>query len=290
MDISFYLVEFIISKDQVIVPGLGKFYKKRVNGFLDEKTETYYPPQQTLNFTTEYHHDDKFVQFISETSAISLTSAYAQLDEFVKEIKLSLKTDSFEIPKLGFLSLDLDNITFEALTLIEKNDDYFGLPPIDAKQKQPEIVVKEEEIYSLADQALLTAIPEDDKEKKSKNILQYLLIFIILAIISGDVYIYYFKPDTFQNLFAIVNKLPEQAEAPKVVNPKPIPDTSAIQKADSIYNQTDISSDLEARGFEVEKEKVKDSTNVSIQKKLIPKNLIYVTRLSLGYMSKKMKL
>ena len=287
MDISFYLVEFIISKDQVIVPGLGKFFKNRVAGFLDEKTETYYPPHQTLNFTTEYHHDDKFVQFVSESCAISLTSAYAQLDEYVTEIKSGLKTGTFEIPKLGFLSLDLNHITFESQSLIEENDDYFGLPPIEIKpysaeevEKDKEVLLsnldiedkkEEEEIYSLANQALLAAMTDDEGEKKSKNILQYILIFIILAIISGDAYIYYVQPNTFQNLFALMNKLPEQAATPKVLITKPIPDTNAIQKADSIYNQTDISSDLAARGFDVEKEKVKDSTAISVKKKLIPK-------------------
>ena len=279
MDISLYIVEFITLKDQVIVPGLGKFYKKRLNGFLDEKTETYYPPQQTINFTTEYHHDDKLVQFISENCAISLTSAYAQLDEYVKEVKIALKTGQFEIPKLGFLSLASDQISFEAQPTIEKNDDYFGLPPIaiqlnpiqDIEEEEVALstpkVEKEEEIYSLADQALLSSI--QDEEKKPKNLLQYILIFIIIAIISADAYIYYQQPEIFNRLFTSISKTPEKAVAPKLIVKKPIPDTSAIQKADSIYEETDISEDLKSRGFEVEK--VKEAANVSIQKKSIPK-------------------
>ena len=288
MDISFYLVEFIISKDQVIVPGLGKFYKNRIAGFLDQKTEIYYPPQQTINFTSEYFHEDKLVQFISEKSGISLTSAYAHLDEYVKDLKFAIKNGEFEIPGLGILSTKEDSIFFEALKSIKINDDFFGLSPIEIKQnhlainateKAIPLVVKlteekeenpgKEENYSLADQALLTAI-EDEEEKKSNNVLQYVLIFIILAIVSGDTYLYYRQPETFKSLFSVAIKAPEKIQAPKE-NQIKVADSSELKKADSIYNQSDISSDLEARGFEVEKENAKDSTAISIKKKLIPK-------------------
>jgi hypothetical protein len=281
MDISLYIVELITLKDQVIVPGLGKFYKKRLNGFFDEKTETYYPPQQTINFTTEYHHDDKLVQFISDNCAISLTTAYAQLDEYVKEIKIALKNGAFEIPNFGYLSLVKDQISFESSANSEKNDDYFGLNPIASNlnpiqniEKEETVLAqpepasgKEEELYSLADQALLASI--SDEEKKPKNIFQYILIFIIVGIIAADAYIYYQQPAIFNHIFTSIGKKPEQALIPKLVVKKPIPDTNAIKKADSIYEETDISADLKSRGFEVEK--VKDAANVSIQKKSIPK-------------------
>ena len=97
---------------------------------------------------------------------------------------------------------------------------------------------------------------------------------------------YYTQPETFKNLFTIVNKVPKKVQA--TIKPQiKVADSSELKKADSIYNQTDISSDLAARGFEVEKEKVKDSTAISIKKKLIPKKATIRYEIIIGLYLKK---
>jgi hypothetical protein len=80
MDISPYFIELLKEKNQVTVPGLGKFYKKIIPGYYHQESKSYYPPSGIIDFTTEYLHDDKLVHLIGLKNNFSLTSAYAVLD------------------------------------------------------------------------------------------------------------------------------------------------------------------------------------------------------------------
>ena len=133
MDISPYIAELLESKDQVIIPGLGKFYQKKSAGYYHEETKTFYPPSKEIDFTIEYHHDDKLVQLISERNNITLTSAYTILDEYVKDIKTILKNSSAQINGIGSLIIEDDKIILDNSHRSENSEDYFGLPPIDTQ-------------------------------------------------------------------------------------------------------------------------------------------------------------
>ena len=101
MEISNYLVELITEKDQVTVPGLGRFFKKRKSGYYDDATKTYFPPSGEIVYSAEYMHDDKLVHLISQKTETSLTSAYAILDEYIREIKIALKNIAGTTPKIA---------------------------------------------------------------------------------------------------------------------------------------------------------------------------------------------
>jgi cell division septation protein DedD len=263
MDISPYFAELINAKDQVIVPGLGKFYQKRSAGYFDEGTETFYPPSTKIDFTTEYRHDDKLVQLISQRNNTSLTSAYAILDEYVKDLKAILKSQTVQINQIGELTLDDEKLTLQSDTKSENSKDYFGLAPIDAKALN--LSDTEAKNYSLAQQALNSAMPIEDEAPKSIT-LKIVFVFLISVIIGGLIAVYYLKPGFYQNLYQNFKK-ETVITKPTTVNQKP--STEAIQKADSVYNNADIEAKLKAKGFEVEE--VKDSTAVSVNQKQIPK-------------------
>ena len=269
MDISPYFAELIAQKDHVIVPGLGKFYQSRISGYYNEASKSFFPPSQKIEFTTEYRHDDKLVQFISQKSNISLTSAYAILDEYVKDLKAVLKNESVTINSLGKLEIVDDKITFltdENTQII--NEDFFGLPVVDTQKTAPIIIREEAKDYSLAQQALNTAMLDDDEDEKPKSIIgRLILIFILFLLIGGAIALFYLKPEVYQNLIKSYknNKIEQPASLSKDLS-----DAEAVQKADSVYDSGDIEAKLKAKGFEVEK--AQDSTDVLVSENAIPKN------------------
>ena len=166
MDISPYFAELIAQKDHVIVPGLGKFYQSRISGYYDEASKSFFPPAQKIEFTSEYRHDDKLVQFISQKSNISLTSAYAILDEYVKDLKATLKSEPVTINALGKLEIVDDKISFSTDENTQVvNEDFFGLPVVDILKIAPVILREEAKDYSLAQQAINTAMLDDDEDE-----------------------------------------------------------------------------------------------------------------------------
>ena len=269
MDISPYFAELIAQKDHVIVPGLGKFYQSRISGYYDEASKSFFPPSQKIEFTAEYRHDDKLVQFISQKSNISLTSAYAILDEYVKDLKATLKSEPVTINALGKLEIVDDKITFstdENTQIV--NEDFFGLPVVDTQKIAPVVIREEAKDYSLAQQAINTAMLDDDDDEKPKSIIgRLILIFVLFLLIGGAIALFYLRPEIYQNL---INKFNQNKKEQPATLSKDLSDAEAVQKADSVYDSGDIEAKLKASGFEVEK--AQDSTDVVVSENALPKN------------------
>lgn len=271
MEISEYLVELITEKDQVTVPGLGRFFKKRKPGYYDDATKTYFPPSGEIVYTSEYMHDDKLVHLIRQKTDTSLTSAYAILDEYIREIKVALKNSEVKLKGIGVLKDEAGQLTLTSETEKNLNKAFFGLPPVDTLS--PKLVGLETDSYSLAQQALSTSLSDELFEKEPKRgIVAITMGIIAVVILTSVIGLYFAKPDIYKDMVnQIQNYLPKNSPTPIApVTPKnPTPNTVALQKADSIYKDNDIESKLKAEGFEVEK--VKDSTNVSVKKNVLLK-------------------
>lgn len=271
MEISNYLVELITEKDQVTVPGLGRFMKKRKAGYFDDATKTYFPPSGEIVYTTEYMHDDKLVHLIRQKTETSLTSAYAILDEYIKEIKLTLKNNEVKLKGIGILKEEDGHITLTSETETNLNKKFFALPAVDTLS--PKLVGVETDNYSLAQQALNTSIPDElFEEEPKRGIVAITMGIIAVVILAGVIGLYFAKPDIYKNMVnQIQSYIPKNSPTPIApVKPnQPTPNAVALQKADSIYKDNDIESKLKAEGFDVEK--VKDSTNVSVRTNVLPK-------------------
>lgn len=270
MDISNYLVELIVEKGQVIVPGLGRFFKKRKPGYYDEASKTYFPPNGEIVYVAEYLHDDKLVHLISQKADTSLTSAYAILDEYIREIKLALKTGEVILNGIGTLKTDDGQIRLTSEKQANLSEDFFGLPAVDTLSER--LVGQEgEETYSLAQQALNTSLPDELFEREPKRgVLAIIMGIIAVVILAGVIGLYVARPDVYKNLVNQIQiYMPQQSPTPIApVSPKnQTPSAIALQKADSIYKNNDIESKLKKEGFDVEK--VKDSTNISVKTNVI---------------------
>ncbi len=272
MEISDYLVELITEKDQVTVPGLGKFLKKRKSGYYDDATKTYFPPSSEIVYTADYMHDDKLVHLISQQNETSLTSAYALLDEYIKEIKLGLKNSDVKLKGIGVLKETEGQFTLTSETETNQNKTFFGLPAVDTLS--PKLVGVDNDSYSLAQQALSASLPDELFEQEPRRgIVAIIMGIIAVAILAGVIALYFAKPDIYKDLVNQIQNYtiykPNSTPIAPIEPKKQTPNAIALQKADSIYHDTDIESKLKAEGFEVEK--VKDSTNVSIKPKFLPK-------------------
>lgn len=272
MEISQYLVELITEKDQVIVPGLGKFSKKRKSGYYDDATKTYFPPSGEIVYSADYMHDDKLVHLISLKKGTSLTSAYAILDEYIREIKLALKSNVVKLRGIGTLSQNEGQMSLVSETETNLNKSFFGLPHVDTLSEK--LVGVDTENYSLAEQALNASLSGELYDKQPKRgILAIVMGIIAVAILAGVVGLYFAKPGIYKDLVRQIQNYTVSNPSPTPVAPvapkNQTPNAVAIQKADSIYSNNDIESKLKAEGFEVEK--VKDSTNVSVKTKVLPK-------------------
>jgi cell division septation protein DedD len=262
MDISPFFAEMIAQKDQVIVPGLGKFFKKRSEGYYDEETKTFYPPSVKIDFSSEYMHDDRLVQHISLKSGISLTSAYAALDEYVRDVKNILKGSPLVLEGIGKLQLVEEKISLETTDNPTLNKAFFGLPSIDTEAAS--LQGNDSEQYSLAQQALNTAVEdEDDSDRahKKSNLLKILLLLIAAAVLSILTAIYFIKPEIYQNFAQYFRK-----KTPVEIKST---DDKTLKTADSIYNsKLSTEEKLKNMGFDVEK--VRDSTDVAIDQNKVP--------------------
>jgi nucleoid DNA-binding protein/cell division septation protein DedD len=265
MDISPYFAELLAQKDQVIIPGLGKFYQKRSAGYFDEENKTFYPPSIKIDFTTEYFHDDKLVQLISDKNNTTLTSAYGILDEYVKDIKAVLKSEAVHINGFGYLFYKEEKLILDTDNAAEDNESFFGLAPIDTQSAS--FIGEDAEEYSLAQQALNTAMPDDYKSEEPKSItLKLIVVFLIFAIIGSLIAVYYLNPSFYQKLY---NQYKKETVAPKPAVINNVPNAQAVQKADSVYDSNNIEAKLKEQGFDVKK--IQDSTKVSINEKVVPK-------------------
>ncbi|MBK0383955.1 hypothetical protein I5M32_13380 [Pedobacter sp. SD-b] len=288
MDITPYFSALLNQKDQIIVPGLGRFFKKRTAGFYDEESKSFYPPINKIDFSTDYLHDDKLVHLISQNGNISLTSAYAMLDEYVREIKNLLKTDDIEINGIGKLSSHSGKLKLESAVAKSLNKSFFGLPDIDTQS--PLLIGQEEETYSLAQQAMITAMPADFvEEREPRSIWSMILMILAVAIIAGAIGLYFAKPDFYKNLITNIQTIDFNIKPKKATNPVVInANKEDLQRADSIMNSKgndDIENKLKADGFDVEKPR--DSTDVSIKPKVEPKKGEFRYEIIIGlYMTK----
>jgi nucleoid DNA-binding protein len=270
MDISPYFIELLEEKNQVTIPGLGKFFKKRIPGYYHQESKSYFPPSGVIDFTTEYLHDDKLVHLISLKNNSSLTSAYAILDEYLRDIKNTLKTDVLQLKGIGILKSDAGKLTLESNPSANLNIASFGLPEIDTQSEL--LLGSDQETYSLAQQALSTAMPDEDMVEEKRSITSLVLMIIAVSILASLIGLYFAKPDIYKNLIIEVQQSFASKPSPKKEEVViPAIKVEDINRADSIYNSTSdqTEANLKAQGFDFEK--TKDSADVEVNTKVLPK-------------------
>jgi len=157
INIEKYLIELMHQHDCVVIPGLGGLVANFKPAFSDADNTIFSPASKGFIFNRFLHHNDGLLAHkISELAQIPYDSALAKMEQYVSEIKESLKNDGrFSWETIGSLYQDEKG----AIRLDTKDKNYllssFGLPIVKAmalpalekevpiKQLIPEVKVEE---------------------------------------------------------------------------------------------------------------------------------------------------
>lgn len=142
MELSNFIKDILLTRDNVIVPDFGGFEKTKVSAAIDETTGEMTPPHNTVVFRPELTSDSGvLIKHIAEKEKISEEAAK---EEITKEVEAWNK--SFETGKnvllngLGMLHKDVSG-TISFTPSIKPSDfpDSFGLPIITLQEKSASV-------------------------------------------------------------------------------------------------------------------------------------------------------
>ena len=253
MDIAQYISDLLKEHNEVGLPGIGTFFKRRANAYYDKQEGIFYPPSDKIAFKAEEADSDLLVKHIIDSKRISETSALYFIERFCENIKNALENDSTaNISPLGKLIKSDNDYKFESSAAVE-GALYFGLKPIKEQQisaitselpSPPVDTVEETEDLDIA---------ANETRSGSRKLWITLIVLLLLGTLAGLAY--YLYPQYFKNL-----RLPGSSKpSNKSVKPAAAPDSieKSVAFADSIVDQ------LEKQGLHAEVEKAPDSVNIS---------------------------
>lgn len=233
MDIGLYIADLLSEQDEVSVPGLGTFMKKRVAGSYDKISNSFRPPSYQVTFNNAVSGFYPLREYICSQKNLSVSSAEYFIKKFSAGLLELLNTSNFaEIKPLGIFHKKNEVLLFEASDTFELAGNFYGLKPIAELKKKlgpAEAEIKKEVKEEIEE--------NEDLEETSRSRFLPVLLTGILALIIGAVALYYLNPgfNSFvQNLKQGVFSAKEQ-NIPEYV---PLIDTSEAL-SDSIVKPAD---------------------------------------------------
>jgi cell division protein FtsN/nucleoid DNA-binding protein len=138
VDISKYIKEVLISRDNVIVADFGAFEKSLNSAKIDPVTGEMHPPQVCVIFRSEIKTDSGVLQkYVAEKEKITVESAADQIKNLVTEWNNALGAgQTVSIEHLGNLTLDQSGqYTFDSKVQPSDFPESYGLPVIPLQEK-----------------------------------------------------------------------------------------------------------------------------------------------------------
>jgi len=140
MDILSYLATLIQTNNEVGVPGLGTFLKKKSPGRYDAGLHAFLPPSYQLAFQLDVTEEVLLAEYVSEQHNLSEASAVYHIDQFVTNIRQELDEHlEADVSPLGKLMLSGRLITFLPNDQLSLGHQFFGLPAV-AEEVEPPVV------------------------------------------------------------------------------------------------------------------------------------------------------
>ncbi len=185
MDISRYLAELIRNREELIVPGLGTFYKQEIPARFDEETQQFLPPVEKIEFKTEFQQDDTLLDYIALHEKTSKESIKEFFEEYISNLNdLLHSTESIKIDTLGTFEQTKGGFLFIADQNLISNK-YYGLKP------QPELNHAIREIFTeeIKQEVFEEELEENETESSGKrNFLMILAIILCLIAVLQVIY------------------------------------------------------------------------------------------------------
>lgn len=147
-----FISDIILTRDEVTLPGLGSFVAEEVAASFSDKGYTINPPYRRLSFRPYQGEDNLLAEAFAKSENISIEDARAQLKDFLGKLKEVLKQrKSIIFPGLGHLRATKENNFFfvcdEEIMIYPEG---FGLHPVSLKSRVHEPVELEKQAQSEA--------------------------------------------------------------------------------------------------------------------------------------------
>jgi nucleoid DNA-binding protein len=143
VELSKYIKEILISKDNVIVSGFGAFEKMLASAKIDPVTNEIYPPQVTIIFRPELTIGSGILdKYIAEKEAVTEEKAAEQIQTQVLEWQSTLQSgQNLHLELLGTLSKNQDG-SYNFVPSVQASDfpESYGLPVIPVQQKSSDAI------------------------------------------------------------------------------------------------------------------------------------------------------
>ncbi|MEO6521484.1 MAG: hypothetical protein ABIN91_07400 [Mucilaginibacter sp.] len=131
MDIAGIISELLEHQEKLVVPGLGTFYRSRLEGYYSKEQQQFYPPSLQLQFNPELQEDDnELVQVLATEGSTSVSTARYHLDKFVSGIIQLAATENIPLGDLGTFSIRRSQLVFMPKKLNNNNELFYGLAPV----------------------------------------------------------------------------------------------------------------------------------------------------------------
>ena len=236
MDIAIYIAEFLHQHNEVSLPGVGTFFKQRINGYFDSKKNSYVPPRQFLAFRISDRENNYLTEYLTEVKNISEASAQYFINKYAEKVKDFIATSGhIELTSLGVLRKTPTGYQFEPSKEFNFATDFYGLQPVAetvelSSSKTVDFTPTSEK--KAAEQNVVKQIePEPIDSVNKSNRSKYLIPFFLLLVAIAGVVVYNYIPQ-----FTPSFKLPPlQKQADTVLKDIPTAalDSSQLNSVDS---------------------------------------------------------
>ncbi|MEX0997254.1 MAG: SPOR domain-containing protein [Flavobacteriaceae bacterium] len=192
MNLSNYISDLLYRYECIILPGLGAFLTQNKPAYIDDKTNTFFPPAKTLSFNRHLQTNDGLLaNHIAKTENITYEAALFRLRAEVKTLKSNLeKGETISIPAIGSLKTTRNsNLEFIPETSTNFLTEAFGLSSFVSSKVSREIQKKKEEEPAL----LFTP------QKRSIPYLKYAAIGLLAIGLSSMAGVYLYNTQVTQH-------------------------------------------------------------------------------------------
>jgi hypothetical protein len=137
MDIAAFISELLEHENELSVPGLGTFFRSRMEGYYSKEQQQFYPPSLQLQFNPELQNDDnKLVQYMAEQNQINTASARYFLEKYIEDIIEKVETENVLLGELGTFSMRRGALFFVPKRLNNNNELFYGLAPVKLRRNR----------------------------------------------------------------------------------------------------------------------------------------------------------
>lgn len=220
MDIALYISELLRDHNEVGLPGIGTFYKKRISAGFNREWGLYTPPVEEIAFRSNDSGSPVLVEYISAVKKISKPSARYFINKFSESIKNSLSAEGrADLSPIGILQYSESGVYMLPSV---STPAHFGLPQLKESFWQPGQRIPEVSAEEPDGPAVMEPKEEEANESRGKT---WRTVFIATgAFVAVMASIYVFYPDLF-NLKTDRPMPVQKTRVPVVARQPLVPDT-----------------------------------------------------------------